>query len=73
MVGADVGTLTKKYISFTKSIQARNSALCHDAIIFEIENSESPNFWSFNQGYNLDLREVHTICDGNYGFGVIKY
>ena len=80
MMRADVGsrplinTLIKRYISFTKSIQARNSALCHDAIIFEIQNSESPNFWSFIQGYNLDLkdlvlkckREVHKICDGNY-------
>ena len=58
MVRADVGsrplinTLTKRYITFTKSIQDRNSALCHDDIVFQIQNSESLNFWSFNQGFS---------------------
>ena len=80
MVRADTGsrplinTLIKRYITFTKSIQAKNSTLCYDAIVFETEHSESPNFWSFNQNYNLDIKdlalkcksEVHKICDGNY-------
>ena len=80
MVRADTGTrplinmIIKRFISYTKSIQSRRSALCYDSIIFETENSESPNFWNFNENFNLNIKEllekskgeVNRTCDGNY-------
>ena len=79
MVRADTGSrplinvLIKRFISYTKSIQSRKSALCYDAMVFETQNSDSPNFYKFNKNFNLDIKdlvlkskgEVNKICDGN--------
>ncbi len=80
MTRADTGSrplinmIIKRFIYYTKNIQSRRSALCYDSMVFETENSESPNFCKFNQNFNLDIkdlvqkskREVNKICDSNY-------
>jgi hypothetical protein len=80
MARADTGSrplinaIIKRFISYTKNIHSRKSALCYDSIIFEAENSELPNFCSFNKNFDLDIQEllkkskgdVNKICDGNY-------
>ena len=64
-----------------KNIQSKKPFLCYDSLVFETENSELPNLYSFNKNFGLNVQglimkskgEVNKICNGNYDFGVVKY
>ena len=64
VVRADIGcrplmiNLLQKYTSYTNSLQTRTSALCHDALIFENENSASPNFLTFGDNFYINLLDL---------------
>ena len=80
MVRADTGSrplinaIIKRFISYIKNIQTKKSLLCYDSVVFETENSELPNFYSFNKIFGLNVQElimkskgeVNKICNGNY-------
>ena len=80
MVRADTGCrplinqVIKRFILYKKNIESRKSNLCHDALVFERENTETPNFCTFSENFTLDngdlaaksKAEISRICDGNY-------
>lgn len=80
MIRADTGCrplismVIKRFISYTKSLNNRKSALCYDSIIYEAGNTDSPNFCKYIENFNLDINDlihkskpnIDKICDGNY-------
>ena len=80
MVRAETGCrplitiIIKRFISYIKHLRSRKAALCYDSIVYEAENSESPNFCKYTENFNLDItelvqkskHEVNKICEGNY-------
>ena len=80
MVRADTGCrpllnmVIKRFISYTKNLLSRKSALCYDSIIYENGNSEYPNFCKYSEMFNLNIlelmqkskQELNKICAENY-------
>ena len=61
MVRADTGSrplIIKRFISYIKNIQTKKSLLCYNSVVFETENSELPNFYSFNKNFGLNVQEL---------------
>ena len=69
-----INMVIKRFISYTKSLNSRTSALCYDSIIYEAGNSDSPNFCKYTENFNLDItdlvqkskQDVDKMCEGNY-------
>ena len=80
MVRAEIGRrpliniIIQRHVSFIKSTQSRNSALCHDALIYETRNDLIPNLWKFTRNFNFDIvcllleskRKLKKMCIENY-------
>ena len=64
MIRADTGSrplitrLIKRFIMYVKTVQQRTSSLCYDALSFEIQNSENPNFIKFLEKFNLNIEDM---------------
>ena len=64
MIRADTGSrplinaIIKRFISYIKNIQTKKSLLCYDSVVFETENSELPNFYSFNKNCSGTNHEI---------------
>ena len=80
MIRADAGSrplithLIKRFILYAKNLQQRTSNLCYDALVYEMNNSEIPNFIKFIEKFNLNIEdmvqkskaELSKICQGTY-------
>ena len=80
MVRAETGCrplitlVMKRHLLYLKSLQMRTTHLCYDALIFEEENAESPNFHKFNENFNLsqaeldenDIEKISGTCRGKF-------
>ena len=47
-----------RHLLYLKSLQMRTTHLCYDALIFEEENVENPNFLKFRETFNLSRAEL---------------
>ena len=69
-----INNIIKRFILYTKNVNSRPFNLCHDALKFEKNNNETPNFCKYLHNYSLDMKNllsksklaISKICQENY-------